>query len=72
MPFVADLRPGTRDVPYAALDYVAHNGTISVDILYETPFTVIAPGAPEDLFRHGAVDAMVETLEFVNAIAVPA
>lgn len=54
------------------IDYLAHNGTIKVDILYETPFTLIAPGGPEDLFPDQEVDSMVKTLESVNATAVPA
>ncbi|HET6503127.1 MAG TPA: type I restriction-modification enzyme R subunit C-terminal domain-containing protein [Amycolatopsis sp.] len=55
-----------------AIDYLAHNGTIAVDVLYETPFTVIAPGGPEDLFLDQDVDSMVKTLESVNATAIPA
>ncbi|MEV6902153.1 DEAD/DEAH box helicase family protein [Amycolatopsis sp. NPDC051372] len=54
------------------IDYLAHNGTIAVDVLYAPPFVHIAPGGPEELFHEDEVDAMVKTVEAVNATAVPA
>jgi type I restriction enzyme R subunit len=54
------------------VDYLAHNGTITVDVLYRSPFTSIAPGGPEDLFLEVDIDAMITTMHSVNATAVPA
>ncbi|MFC4950941.1 type I restriction-modification enzyme R subunit C-terminal domain-containing protein [Pseudonocardia sp. GCM10023141] len=44
------------------IDYLAHNGTITIDVLYRSSFSSIAPGGPEDLPRrrrdghHDALD----------------
>lgn len=54
------------------IDYLAHNGTISVDILYRSPFNAIAPGGPEDIFVELDIDAMLTTMQSVNATAQPA
>ena len=54
------------------LDHLAHNGTIAVDVLYDPPFTALAPGGPEDLFGEADIDAIQETIAAVDATAVPA
>ncbi len=54
------------------VDYLAHNGRIEVDMLYQPPFTSLAPGGPEDLFIEIDIDAMTKTMHSVNATAVPA
>ena len=54
------------------IDHLAHSGAIAVDVLYDPPFTALAPGGPEDLFAEADVDEMVATLRAVNATAVPA
>jgi type I restriction enzyme R subunit len=54
------------------IDYLAHNGTITVDVLYRSPFTSIVPGGPEDLFLEVDIEAMVTTMHSVNTTAVPA
>ncbi|MHA6779622.1 type I restriction endonuclease subunit R [Pseudonocardia saturnea] len=54
------------------VDYLAHNGRIEVDMLYQPPFTSLAPGGPEDLFVEIDIDAMTETMHAVNATAIPA
>ncbi|MCA1673629.1 MAG: restriction endonuclease subunit R, partial [Actinobacteria bacterium] len=54
------------------IDYLAHNGTITVDVLYRSPFNSIAPGGPEDLFLEVDIDAMITTMHSVNATAIPA
>ena len=54
------------------VDYLAHNGRIEVDMLYQPPFTSLAPGGPEDLFVEIDIDAMTKTMHSVNATAVPA
>ena len=54
------------------IDYLTHNGTIHVDVLYRSPFTSIAPGGPEDIFLEVDIEAMVTTMHSVNATAVPA
>jgi len=54
------------------VDYLAHNGRIEVDILYQPPFTSIAPGGPEDLFIEVDINAMTQMMQAVNATAMPA
>jgi type I restriction enzyme R subunit len=38
------------------IDYLARNGTVEVDVLYEHPFTSHAPRGPEDIFPEPDVD----------------
>jgi type I restriction enzyme R subunit len=54
------------------IDYLAHNGTITVDVFYRSPFSSIAPGGPEDLFPEVDIDAMITTMYSINATAIPA
>ncbi|GAA3036440.1 DEAD/DEAH box helicase family protein [Actinokineospora globicatena] len=54
------------------IDYLAHNGTITVDVLYLSPFNAIAPGGPEDLFLEVDIEAMTTVMHSINATAVPA
>jgi type I restriction enzyme R subunit len=54
------------------IDYLAHNGTITVDVFYRSPFNSIAPGGPEDLFPEVDIDAMITTIHSINATAIPA
>ncbi len=54
------------------VDYLARNGTINVDALYRSPFNAIAPRGPEDIFADSEIDAMVSTMNAVNATATPA
>ncbi|GGO01223.1 hypothetical protein GCM10010116_02160 [Microbispora rosea subsp. aerata] len=53
------------------IDFLAKNGFMEVGVLYESPFTSLAPGGPEDLFSDPEVDALVEVLAAVQAKAVP-
>ncbi|GEL18920.1 DEAD/DEAH box helicase family protein [Pseudonocardia asaccharolytica] len=54
------------------IDYLAHNGTIEIDVLYQTPFNSIAPGGPEDIFVEVDIDHMITAMDAVNATARPA
>lgn len=54
------------------VDYLAHNGTVTIDVLYRSPFNSIAPGGPEDIFVEIDIDAMLSTMHSVNATAQPA
>jgi type I restriction enzyme, R subunit len=53
------------------IDYLARNGTVEVEMLYEHPFTSHAPRGPEDVFPEPDVDAMVAVLNRVRANAIP-
>jgi type I restriction enzyme R subunit len=52
------------------VDYLARNGTVEVEALYEHPFTSHAPRGPEDVFPEPDVDAMVAVLNRVRANAI--
>jgi type I restriction enzyme R subunit len=54
------------------IDYLAHNGSITVDVFYRSPFNAIAPSGPEDIFVEVDIEAMIHTIHAVNATAVPA
>ncbi|QXJ22443.1 DEAD/DEAH box helicase family protein [Actinomadura graeca] len=51
--------------------YLAKNGIVDTDALYEPPFTAHAPGGPEDLFTEEEVTSIVDVLDFVRSTAVP-
>ncbi|MCA2227554.1 DEAD/DEAH box helicase family protein [Nonomuraea aurantiaca] len=53
------------------IDYLAKNGIMEVEALYESPFTALAPRGPEDLFSEASVDAIVLVLQGVRATATP-
>ncbi|WP_055477913.1 DEAD/DEAH box helicase family protein [Sphaerimonospora mesophila] len=53
------------------IDFLTRNGFMEVDVLYESPFTSVAPGGPETIFSDPDVDALVEVLATVQATAVP-
>ncbi|MFC3891409.1 DEAD/DEAH box helicase family protein [Lentzea rhizosphaerae] len=54
------------------IDYLAHNGSITVDVFYRSPFNSIAPGGPEDIFVEVDIEAMIHTIHAVNSTAIPA
>ncbi len=54
------------------IDYLARNGTIYVDALYESPFTALAPTGPEAIFPEDEVDAMVSVIHSIRLTAVAA
>jgi type I restriction enzyme R subunit len=54
------------------IDHLAKNGIIDTGLLYEQPFTSLAPGGPETIFEDNDVDAIVTVLDAVRATAVPA
>ena len=51
------------------IDVLAKNGLVGVERLYETPFTLRAPGGPEDLFSSADVDVIEAVLGAVRAKA---
>ena len=52
-------------------EYLARNGVIPVEALYEPPFSAIAPRGPEQLFAEAKVDVLVEALHGVRQRAIP-
>ncbi|MFD3757488.1 DEAD/DEAH box helicase family protein [Streptomyces sp. NPDC058622] len=54
------------------IDYLARNGTMDVDALYESPFTALAPTGPEAIFPEAEVDALVSVIQSIRATAVAA
>ena len=45
---------------------------MKAELLYESPFTDIAPFGPDGLFAGSDVDHLIATLQQVRATAVPA
>ncbi|WP_042392688.1 DEAD/DEAH box helicase family protein [Streptacidiphilus carbonis] len=54
------------------IDYLARNGTIEIEALYESPFNSLAPGGPEGIFPGADVDAIVTVIHGIRATAVAA
>jgi type I restriction enzyme R subunit len=54
------------------IDYLTERGIVSPALLYESPFTDIAPQGPESLFTPGQVDELVVALESVKGRAIAA
>lgn len=54
------------------IDVLAKNGLVGVERLYEAPFTLRAPGGPEDLFTTADVDAIDAVLKELQTTAQPA
>ena len=67
-----NLSPRQLDFINMTIDHLAKNGIIDVGLLYEQPFTRLAPGGPETIFEIDDVDTIVTVLGAVRATAVPA
>ena len=67
-----NLSPRQLDFINMTIDHLGKNGLIDIGLLYEQPFTRLAPGGPETIFDNADVDAIVTVLHVVRATAVPA
>lgn len=54
------------------IDYLAHNGTVDVDALYEAPFITTAPRGPEEIFAESVIATIIATMDSVRSTAIPA
>ncbi|MGW1148504.1 type I restriction endonuclease subunit R, partial [Streptomyces sp. NPDC002454] len=54
------------------VDYVARNGMADVAVLYDPPFSALAPRGPEDLFDEADIDSMASVIKSIRATAVAA
>ena len=51
------------------VEYLTENGIMEARMLYESPFTDIAPQGPESLFKPSLVDRLIEALNSIRAKA---
>jgi type I restriction enzyme R subunit len=54
------------------VNHLTEHGVMGAALMYESPFTDIAPHGPDDLFASADVDALVAMLDRVRAAAVAA
>lgn len=54
------------------VDHLTEHGIMDAQLLYESPFTDIAPHGPEDLFTPMQIDELMSILESVKTTAVAA
>jgi type I restriction enzyme R subunit len=52
-------------------EYLARNGVIPIEALYEPPFSALASQGPEQLFVEAKVDILVNALHSVRQRAIP-
>lgn len=52
------------------VDYLTEQGVIDASILYESPFTDLAPHGPEGLFSAAQLEVLISALDHVKAMAV--
>ncbi|MCK9928826.1 DEAD/DEAH box helicase family protein [Frankia sp. Mgl5] len=67
----ATATPRRRAYLDLLIDMLAKNGVVAVGQLYESPFSSIAPGGPEDVFTDAEIDVLVAVLGQVEGRAVP-
>jgi type I restriction enzyme, R subunit len=53
------------------VEQLTANGTMDPGLLYEPPFTTLAPGGPEVLFPNADVDALINAIRAVDDNALP-
>jgi type I restriction enzyme R subunit len=54
------------------IEHLTHQGAMDPALLYEQPFTSVAPTGPEQLFDEDKVTRLVERIEAINESAVGA
>ena len=65
------LTAAQHDFVALVVEHLTTNGAMDVGLLYEPPFTGLASGGPETLFRDADVDALISAIRAVGANAHP-
>jgi type I restriction enzyme R subunit len=60
------LSAAQHDFIALVVSYLTANGLMDAKLLYEQPFTTVAPGGPEDLFPVADVDDLVARIASIN------
>jgi type I restriction enzyme R subunit len=65
----SDEPSGSRWHRSVDINHLTEHGVMGAALLYESPFTDIAPHGPDDLFTSEEVDRLVAVLDRVRAAA---
>lgn len=71
--FIAKRPLGAAQLDFVQMvvDHLTENGMMAAEILYEAPFTTIAPQGPDGIFPSADVEDLIAVIERVRANAMP-
>ena len=72
--FVSGTNLASSQIAFVDLviDQLSASGSVSVELLYEAPFSDLAPEGPEAIFTDAQVTSLIDALKHIDATAVPA